>query len=412
MRLLLFAACFGLAVLPGCLDAAEDDGAPAEVPGATDWAFEQVLIGPGGDAETAVTVGPDGIVLACSHGGFGQPSPSWRSLDGGDTWSRMDPQPNPLVSGDCDFTILDDGTWGLVYDTIASSTVATSRDQGTSWFLNYGSALPLGGVDRPWLASQGNTMYMVYADVMAAMPAVNTFAISHDGGRTWTEHHLAHAYDPSQPDQMNTIIGHPIVLPDAIRVPLTTANLQTGGPTTLSFAVSRNGGQTWTEEPIDGPYPSAFHLPSGGADSDGDLYVTKVEVRDDRLAIDVLVSSDDGATWAAIPIAGNVTFAGGVSGPWLDVRPDGVATLAWLSGEEEGRRVWAARLDGDRVLIPAMPLTEFVEDESIFEFMMVDHDAAGRAYLVYPLDTGDCTRTTPAAPGRNAQCVWLLRETA
>ena len=406
----LAALALAALALAGCAATDDAGGGEPDAGALAPWAFDAILVGPGGDAETAVLVGPDGVVLACTHGGFGQPSPSWRSLDGGDTWARMDPQPNPVVSGDCDFAILDDGTWAIVYDTIASSTVAVSTDQGGSWSFNYASAVPFGGVDRPWLASAGNTMYMAYANVMAAMPAVNTFAVSHDGGRTWTEHHVAHTVRPEEADRPNTIIGHPVVGGGAIRIPLTSSDLQSGGPTWLGFAVSRDGGQTWVEEPVDGPYPSAFHLAAADITADGTLFVTKVEERGGSLAIDALVSRDDGSTWDAIPVADNVTFAGGVSGPWLDARPDGLVTLAWLAGGDDGRAVWAARIDANGVVRPAQALMEPVQDESLFEFIMVDHDADGRAYIVYPLDTGDCTRTTPAAPGRNAQCVWLLRE--
>jgi hypothetical protein len=411
------ALAFGLVALllpfSGCLD--DGDGVTdGEGPAGAEssWPFTNILVGPGGDAETAVLVGPDGVVLACSHGGFGQPSPSWRSLDGGDTWERMDPQPNPLVSGDCDFAILDDGTWGIVYDTIASATVGVSEDEGDSWSLNFVSALPVAGVDRPWLASQGNTMYMAYANVMAVEPAINMFAVSRDGGRTWTEHALAHSYRPEQSDQPNTIIGHPVIDGATVRIPLASANLNQGGPTFLSFAVSHDEGETWVEEMVAGPYETSFHLPVAGQADDGTLFVTLVEDEGETLRIDVLVSHDDGSTWDAIPVASNVTFAGGVSGPWIDVRPDGVATLAWLSGEEDGRRVWAARIDSTSVLRAPQPLIEAVPDESIFEFIMVDHDADGRAFIVYPMDTGDCTQTTPLASGRNQQCVWLLREDA
>lgn len=395
-------------VLAGCSAVSDDagDGPQDAIP---DWAFDQILVGPGGDAETSVLVAPDGVVLACSHGGFGQPSPSWSSLDGGDTWTRMDPQPNPLVSGDCDFAVLDDGTWALVYDTIASATVAVSSDQGATWSLNYASALPVGGVDRPWLASEGNTLYMAYANVMATEPAINMLAVSHDGGRTWTEHHVAHTMSPEQGDQPNTVIGHPVVHDGVIRIPLASADLQLGGPTTLSFAVSRDGGASWTEEMVDGPYPTSFHLPVAGQADDGTLFITKVEERAGAMAIDVLVSRDDGATWTPIAVAANVTFPS-VSGPWIDVRPDGVATLAWLQEAAGQRTIWGARIDGDGVLAAPRPLTEPVADASLFEFIMLDHDAAGRAYIVYPMDTGECTQTTPAAPGRNAQCVWLLRE--
>ena len=398
-----------LVLLAGCASTADEPAGADGPAAASTMAFESILVGPGGDAETSVLVVGD-LVLACSHGGFGQPSPSWRSLDAGTTWERMDPQPNPLVSGDCDFAALDDGTIGIVYDTIASATVGVSTDQGTTWSLNYASALPLGGVDRPWLASQGNLMAMAYADVMAAMPAINTYATSSDGGRTWTDHSVAHTYRPEQADQPNTVIGHPILDGDTVRIPLASADLQTGGPTYLAFATSRDGGNTWAEEPIDGPYPSSFHLPVADRAADGTLFITKVEERGEAMAIDVLVSRDDGQTWSAIPVAENVTFPS-VAGPWIDARPDGSVTMAWTLQADDGRSIWAARLDADGVLVPPVQLTEPVADEAVFEFIMLDHDAAGRAFIVYPMDTGDCTVASPAAPGRNAQCVWLLRET-
>lgn len=412
MRLRLApAACAALLLASGCLDGS-GDGDGAALPASDGWAFTPILVGPGGDAETSVLVGPDGLVLACSHGGFEQPSPAWASEDGGDTWRRLDPQPNPLVSGDCDWALLDDGTWGLVYDTIASATVATSTDRGQSWSLNYASALPVAGVDRPWLASQGDTMYMAYANVMALEPAINMFAVSRDGGRTWTEHALAHSFSVEESERPNTIIGHPVVDGATLRIPLSSADLNRGGPTTLSFAVSRDEGATWVEEPVAGPYETSFHLPVATLAPDGTLYATLPERDGDAMRLDVLVSRDDGQTWTRFTAAEGVSFPG-VSGPWIDARPDGSATLAWLHEDAAAgeRSVWAARVGPDGVLLPARALTEPVQDASVFEFLMVDHDAAGRAFIVYPLDTGDCTETV-VAPGRNAQCVWLLREDA
>jgi hypothetical protein len=399
-------ACLVLAA--GCLDSADDGDADSDGAGQA-WSFTPILVGPGGDAETAVTVGQDGVVLACSHGGFGQPSPSWASTDAGDTWTRLDPQPNPLVSGDCDWEVLDDGTWAIVYDTIASSTVAVSTDQGSSWDLNYATAVPFGGVDRPWLARDGNVLYMAYANVMAAEPAVNTFAISRDGGRTWLEHYPMHTVSLEQSDRPNTIIGNPVVGGGAIRVPLASSDLTFGGPAYLSFAVSRDGGESWVEEPVAGPYETSFHLPVADRTPDGTLFITKPEGTTGDLALEVLVSRDDGQTWTAILVDEHTAYPS-VSGPWLDARPDGTVTVAWMQQGEGNRTIRAARIDADGVLLPARDLIAPVEDDSIFEFMMLDHDEAGRAFLVYPMDTGDCTRTTPLASGRNAQCVWLLRE--
>lgn len=407
-------ALFALLVpFAGCLDGGggvTDGDDP--VGGASDWPFTNMLVGPGGDAETSVLVGPDGLVLACSHGGFGQPSPSWASEDAGETWRRLDPQPNPIVSGDCDWAVLEDGTWALVYDTIASSTVAVSEDRGSSWELNYGSAIPVGGVDRPWLVSEGNTLYMAYANVMAVEPAINMFAVSRDGGRTWTEHHVAHTVTLEESDRPNTVIGHPLVADGTIRIPLASADLRSGGPTWLSFAVSRDEGETWTEEPVAGPYQTSLHLPVASRAPDGTLFITKPEDASNGTAIDVLVSHDDGETWTATRLTGNASF-GGVTGPWVDARPDSSATIAWMHDADGMRSIWAARIGGDgTVLQPARALTEPVEDGSVFEFIMLDHDEAGRAFIVYPMDTGDCTQTTPLAPGRNQQCVWLLREDA
>lgn len=399
-----------LLVLAGCATSPspgpDPSSSPSPIPA---WTFESIAVGPGGDAETSVLVGEDGTIMACAHGGFSRASPTWRSLDNGTTWQPTDPQPNPIVSGDCDFAVLDDGTWAVVYDTIASATVAVSTDRGATWTLNYAAALPLGGVDRPWLASEGNTFYLAYADVMATLPAINTLAISRDGGRMWTEQHVAHTASPDQTERLQTIIGHPMVRDGTIRIPLTSANLQTGGPTWLGFAVSRDDGQTWSEEDAAGPYDTNFHLAAADQAEDGTLFVTKVESHTGGMGIDVLVSRDDGASWATIAVAANVSFPS-VAGPWLDVRPDGSVTLAWVAEEAGGRVVWAARINATDVLRPPTALTQPVADPSVFEFIMVDHDADGRAFIVYPMDTGDCTAEAPTLPDRNQQCIWLLRE--
>lgn len=411
MRVLLVAAV--VLVLSGCLSGPQSKG-PSLL--STPWTFSDVLVGPGGDAETSVTAGPGGLVLACSHGGFGKPSPSWVSQDGGATWRALDPQPNPVVSGDCDWAVADDGTWAIVYDTIASATVASTRDGGESWAFDYGSAVPFGGVDRPWIAADGTTLYLAYANVMAEEPAVNTLAISRDGGRTWTEHHVAHTVTAEESDRPQTVIGHPIVHDGTIRIPLASADLAKGGPTWLTFAVSRDDGNSWTEEPVAGPYPSSFQLPSADLAPDGTLYAVKDEGQAGHIDVTVLVSRDDGQTWSEIPVATDVSFPS-VSSAWIDARPDGTATVAWMQDDGHGRAgtwnrtVWAARVSADGLVREARALTQPVLDGSLFEFIMVDHDAAGRAVVVYPMDTGpDCHKPAPTAQGRSQQCVRALVE--
>jgi hypothetical protein len=181
------------------------------------------MVDVGADTEVSTLVGPDGLLLLCAHGAFGHPSPSWVSEDSGTTWRRLDPQPNPMVSGDCDWAIAEDGTWAIVYDTLASATVAATPDQGSTWAIDHASAIPFGGVDRPWLAAQGNDLYLAYANVMAEEPAINSLAISHDHGRTWTDQRIVHTTEG--PDHPNTVIGHPLVYGRTIRIPMASNNM-------------------------------------------------------------------------------------------------------------------------------------------------------------------------------------------
>ena len=71
-----------------------------------------------------------------------------------------------------------------------------------------------------------------------------------------------------------------------------------------------------------------------------------------------------------------------------------------------GRQVWAARVGPKGVLVPAQAISPAVEDESSFEFIMVDHDARGRAHVVAPLDTGPSCHGPSITGGRLRQCVY------
>lgn len=409
---LVFAAAL---LLAGCLAGPKDGGHPDSTT-TSPWTFKQVLIGAGGDAESSIKAGPDGLVLACSHGGFGKPSPSWVSHDSGLTWAPIDPQPNPIVSGDCDWAVLDDGTWAIVYDTIASATVASTTDQGKTWRFDYTASVPFGGVDRPWLASDNNTLYLNYANVMAEEPAINTLAISHDGGRTFTEQHVAHTFVGEASSARQAVIGRTLIRGSTLRIPLADADLSNGGPTTLAFAVSRDGGATWVEKPITEPFPSFFALASAAQTPDGTLFVSKVSGKTGHLDLTMLVSKDDGETWSEIPIAHDYGQPS-VSYAWVDARNDNTVTVAWMEEKFNGdkgtgeRTAWAARVSATGIVHPAQALAPAVHDNNTVEFVEVDHMPDGRAILDYPADTGaECHKSTQAAPGRSHACIYALIE--
>lgn len=398
----LLAGCTGTLPLP-------EATAPEAILPETLAFAEPVLVGAGGDIETTVHVTADGTILVCSHGGFQQPSPLWASRDGGADFSRLDPQPNPLVSGDCDLASSADGQWAIVYDTIASATVAASDDGGRTWDLNHASALPI-AVDRPWIAWAGDELYMTYSDVMAAEPALQMFARSTDGGRTWLEHTPINVAQP--PDELQAVIGKMVVDGDTIHVPLARSNIHLGGAVGLDHAVSRDRGATWSIERVHGPYDNTgFVLPSMAWA--GDLLYYTLPVRNGSLQdVHVLRSHDRGATWEPLPVASGVDFPG-VVGPWIDGRPDGSATVAWVHLVEGGWTVSAARVGPDGAVEgPVMLAPPEGRDQVGHEFTMVDHLPDGRAVVAWPMDTGpDCDPAPNMMERRGSQCVYAAFET-
>lgn len=380
-------------------------------------------VGVGGDAETSLFVTGDGqTILACSHGGFTKPSPMWASTDGGATFKALDPQPNPIPSGDCDVAVGGDGSWYMLYDTIASATVAATRDQGRSWNIVYTAAVPFGGVDRPWIATTGpSTVYLTYANVMVAEPAIDMFAKSTDGGRTWTQQRLMSTTDG--PERLNTVTGHMFLSDEGrtIRVPLDRWNEYTGSPHHFEIVTSRDAGETWTHTRVAGPHEAPLQLPAATIAGDGTLYAVYATGPTDAATVQFVFSGDDGRTWSApIAIAEDVRFPG-LSGIWVDGRPDGTATAAWMHVvDESGGTAWVVTLarlqpSEEDPLEFSGPLFEPVPgNQPVYEFLMVRHDAAGRAYVLYPLAGEGCKMSPPTAvaQNRNNQCVLLSVETS
>lgn len=406
--------------LAGCLQApaAAPDVLPSSsaVPTAQ---FESVKIAAGGDAETGVAVSPDGnVVLACSHGGFTQPSPLWASIDSGQTFRRIDPQPNPIVSGDCDLAITANGDWYIVYDTVASATVAASSDHGRTWRLHYFAAPPFGGVDRPWLQAVGDEVLLVYADVMAAEPFVAMFTKSADGGRTWSPPRPMGVF-PDARQQPNCFLGHPIVHDHGrtIRAPINCWNGVTGGdapfPNTIHLLTSRDAGATWTTQRVRGPDSTAHRIVIGAYA--GDALVLVFTTGHPRVDVNVVMSRDEGATWSEPMVVAHQTSMR-LGWPWIDARADGSATLAWMNVTQDDSPTWqvhAARIQTSTGLSLEFegPVGEPAKGDALYEFLMVRHDAQGRAHIVYPVP-GDACQSAPIVPsqGRNQQCVFLLRE--
>jgi hypothetical protein len=415
---LLLAFLSATLALAGCLGAGEDDAA---MPGGplVDWtAWASTLAGPGGDAESSLAVSADGqTILTCSHGGFTQASPLWASMDGGQTYRRFEPEPNQPFNGDCDVAITDDGAWHIVYDTVASATFASSSDHGDSWWVHPFTAEPVGGVDRPWILAVGNDVALVWADVMAALPFIAFFTKTSDHGRTWSPHTVIATATPSD---VNCFIAHPVAFDGGatFQVPIVCGGLQddTGtGP--IYIMESTDDGVTWDRIPTGVRSGGSITASYAG---DGGLWLTVSEPDEEGSAHGVVHSTDNGRSFTEpLWLDGNVTP--GFGWFWVDGRPDGSATVAWMDSHENG--TWQAA--AARVLMGDGPILEAFghvgplgEEAPLYEFFMVRHDGTGRAFLAIPQITGpDCYQpgTLPSQLGsgsvpRNAQCVYVVRE--
>lgn len=433
-----------VAALAGCLRDARDgvgDAALVALGLVPTWEAP-ILVATGADAESSVQVGPDGLVLACTHGGFWQPSPVYLSRDHGTTWTELDIGPNPLVSGDCDVLFMPDGAWAVVYDTIASATVAVSRDEGATWTLNFLSALPI-AVDRPWLAADGDTLVMSYANVMAAEPAIGMVARSTDHATTWS--HELYALFASV-DRLNHVHGDILVSTDGIRIPVGRADLLglPGGADGTSLEVyTDSGAMPWTRTHV-ADTELTFILPSLAEDGDGTLYtVVPRPSAGEGVDLHVAWSTDRGATWqesAAVAVEQGIR---GVIGPWIDGRPGG-ATIAWRSvdgdvttfravavalatdvdgsgasgaGADAGGDAGAHAHDADAMasaVLVAGPVQDLFSSDhrpgQIYEFLMVDHAPDGTAFVAFVHDDGSgCDPAPNAAETRGSQCQWLVR---
>jgi hypothetical protein len=414
-------AIFLVLCLGGCLeggDGATDRG-DGGVLAVDTQAWPTTLAGPGGDAETSLAVSHDGqTVLVCAHGGFTQASPLWASTDAGETYRRIEPEPNQPFNGDCDVAITEDGAWHIVYDTIASATYASSADDGDSWWVHPFTALPVGGVDRPWLLALGNDVALVWADVMSALPFLGFHMRTSDHGRTWSTPTVLGTFTPDA--GLNCFLGHPILSPSqALQVPIVCGD---NGPISVGpvfILESRDDGDTWDRFPTNARSGGSIAASYAG---DGGLWLTVSEPDGNGNAHGAVHSTDEGRTFSE-PLWFDHEVTAGFGWFWVDGRPDGSATAAWMDdGPEEGTwQVSIARLvldDGAPAVLFSGPVGPVGTDDPLYEFLMVRHDGSGRAFVSMPQKTGEeCFEAgdLPSQVGsggtrRNQQCVLVVRE--
>ncbi|MFA5945042.1 MAG: sialidase family protein [Candidatus Thermoplasmatota archaeon] len=386
----------------GCAQPTADPVSPpaaeleAAAPGLAFLPARSVATVPNSQHEAFVEVSPDGqVVLTCAHGFFKEPSHFFASEDGGATFRDLDfGEPMP-PGGDCEVALAPTGAWAFSQKTDVGVTVVVTADGGESWTINHLAAPPVnGGADRQWLAYAGETLLLCYQPGSQQFGTLEVTR-SADGGKTWSLPVHAVAPDPTRP-RMDA--GHFLVGPDGtLRIPVTSSLEITGlaGGSQLSFAVSQDGGASWSEEPVASIAGSPPN-PSGAAQAaDGSLTWAYADGSSDALL--VIGSQDGGATWT-VPLL----LDEGLDWPrpWASARPDGTVDIVWLStGAKfgaQGPQLALARVD--LRVEPAVVSSVVIDDLASIEYAAVAHDAAGRATVVAA--DAPATSSNPLGPAQ------------
>jgi hypothetical protein len=302
MRQAPFVVLLAAATLAGCLDdSSAVPGAPGPAPAERFVLVESLVASDDSGSEPSLGVTPEGLLFT----NLG--SRVYRSEDQGRTWALLADPGAPVPNLDPDLAVSLDGTVWESRLYVVCAEVASSTDDGKTWFSNP-AVCPLAGGDRQYVVpTLGCEAYLYFHQLPTFY---QTATKTTDCGLTW-------------------IPTGPVELPDHFilvnggsgwggggfynhvtgSVFFTFSYSYTGGSDQLTgasgagFAVTRDGGLTWTADQaalLDGRQ-LGLGLVTGAADDAGNVYLTWGEAlgqEGDDLAIYVAASQDDGRTWS------------------------------------------------------------------------------------------------------------------
>jgi hypothetical protein len=285
--------------------------------------------------------------------GYGAETPRlWRSGDGGATWAAVDvgdAASGAVGNSDVDLAIGPDGTLYFVAMTFDRKTFeGVSISVGVSRNVgNNWSWTQLSKTrfdDRPWVEVTPEGVAHVIWNDGKGV----AYAVSRDGGETWQEQPRIHAQGGSS----HFASGPAGEL--AVRIAPMSASGHTHHPDVDLIAVSPDGGATWTKHPAPGKrhwtYPLAENDPLPrwveplAFDASGHLYYLWTDTAGLWLARSV----DGAAQWTTWKLA-----EGGPQRyfPYLTARGPGELAATWFSGHGADVQAHVARIDvplGDR----------------------------------------------------------------
>jgi hypothetical protein len=190
---------------------------------------------------------PSGALFVSGYGVPGQPTdvpPNlWKSLDRGKSWTVVDvgsPAVGAKGNSDVDLAMAADGTFYFVAMTFdpklrqgTDINIGVSRDIGVSWSWTRLSQTPRD--DRPWVeVAPDGTAHVIWNDGEGV-----SYAVSNDGGKSWTERPRIHPEGGS---------SHLAVGPKgevAVRITPLSASGFKEHPQADFIAVTVDAGKTW-----------------------------------------------------------------------------------------------------------------------------------------------------------------------
>lgn len=333
--------------------------------------------------------------------GYGQPGPKlWKSTDQGRTWERVfvgTEADGAVGNSDVDLAVGPDGTlyfitMGFDRTTFEGTHVAVGVSHDTGATWAWTRLSSDRFDDRPWVEAAPDGTAHAIWNDGSGV----SYAVSRDRGRTWQEQPKIHGSGGS---------SHLAVGPSgevAVRiVPLSASGNRIDRETDL-VAVSTDGGATWQKHappgarawgfPIGNPADLPRWVEPIAFDGDGVLYYLWSEGTELMLGR----SADQGATWTTTTL---VAGTEDLYFPYLIARGSGQLVASWAAGRGDSLTarvaLLAVRGGGPPAIRPAPAVTPAAWGFARSPGDPVTRDAAGEYFATAFLADGGIALVTP-----------------
>lgn len=296
--------------------------------------------------EPMVVEHPNGTLFVTGYGGGNTPR-LWRSPDAGATWTRVnvgDESDGAIGNSDVDLAVAPDGTLYFIsmsYDPVKfeGTQIAVGASRDAGTTWTWTTLSKTRYDDRPWIEVTPDGAAHAIWNDGSGV----SYAVSRDRGETWTERPRIHPQGHS---------SHLAAGPGgelAVRITPVSASMNVRHEGVELVAVSTDGGATWTKYPA--PGTRQFTFPYSDAEDPMPRWVEPVAwdaagslfyLWTDPAGLWLARSADRGARWTTWRIAegGDLRYF-----PYLVARGKGELAATWHTGRGANIQARVARID-------------------------------------------------------------------